>query len=232
MCIEDIGVTTVNINSQVVAILLEDVPCCCFAVTANEFSYMAASKRIVGFAPCFIVPGCTVGNIKINDTLIRITSCTKVFRKRNTGPGRILIRQAYIDNTVSIKSVIIRVSLFAISNCIAFDYCSSFAGRKLVRPHIYVNITAISLQCIVFFIFVSSNLNITAADSNGRTGSDSSQCITIFQVDINLTVYINDRCFAAPILCILGPKTMGRAKDVICQLKVTVNIHTATIILR
>ena len=230
MSIENVGVAAVIINGQVIAVLLEDVARSSLAFTACQLSYMAAVKCCIGFAPCFIVPGCTVGNIKINDPLIRITSCTKVFRKRNTGPGRILIRQAYIDNTVSIRIVKIRVSPFAISNCIAFNYCSNSACCILVSIHVDINNAAIRFQCIVFILLVSSNLNITAADSYGRTGSDSSQRITVFQVDINLTIYVDDRCFAAVESSILSPKTMGRSEAVICQLKVTVNIYTASII--
>ena len=90
--VEDVGVTTVSINSQVIAVLLEDVACCCFAVTANEFSYMAAGKGVVVFAPCFIVPGCTVGNIEINDAFISTAALSNIFSKSNTSPGRILIR--------------------------------------------------------------------------------------------------------------------------------------------
>ena len=230
--IEDVGVAAVVINGQVIAVLLEDVACSCCACTACQLSYMAAFKCCIGFAPCLIVPGCAVSKIEINDTLEREACTAIIFTKGNTCPGRFFVRQANINRTVSIVHIKVSKCLCAISNCITFNYGSNGACCILVSIHIDINNAAISLQCIIFIIFVSSNLNITAADSYGRTGSDSSQRITIFQVDINLTVYVDDRCFAAKILCILSPKTMSTSEAVICQLKVTVNIHTAAIILR
>ena len=66
MCVEDVGVTAVVINSQVIAVLLEDVACFCFALTANQFCYMAACPffadlRILNnLVNNLVIPGCAV----------------------------------------------------------------------------------------------------------------------------------------------------------------------------
>ena len=66
VCIEDVGVATVVINGQVIAVLLEDVACSCSACTACEVRYTAACPFFA--APrifdnrinYFVVPGCAV----------------------------------------------------------------------------------------------------------------------------------------------------------------------------
>ena len=66
MCVEDVGVAAVVINSQVIAVLLEDVACFCFALTANQFCYMAACPffadlRILNnLVNNLVIPGCAV----------------------------------------------------------------------------------------------------------------------------------------------------------------------------
>ena len=66
MSVEDVGVAAVVINSQVVAVLLEDVACFCFALAANQFCYMAAgpffavSRILNQRINYYVIPGCTI----------------------------------------------------------------------------------------------------------------------------------------------------------------------------
>ena len=66
MSVEDVGVAAVVINSQVVAVLLEDIACFGFALAADKFSNMAACPffsdlRILNnLVNNLVVPGCAV----------------------------------------------------------------------------------------------------------------------------------------------------------------------------
>ena len=91
MSIENVSGAAVIINGQVIAVLLEDVARSSFACTACQLSYMATVKCCIGFAPCFIVPGCAVSKIQVNYTLERETAGAKILRKSCTCPRRFLV---------------------------------------------------------------------------------------------------------------------------------------------
>ena len=61
VCVEDIGVAAVVVNSQILAVLLEDVACMCCISTAGKVGYMAAGKAARNlFAVLLVCPGCTI----------------------------------------------------------------------------------------------------------------------------------------------------------------------------
>ena len=74
VCIEDVGVAAVVVDSQAVAILLEDVACFCIACTANEVRYMTARpfyavKRLgSNLINYFIVPCRTILKPQVSST--------------------------------------------------------------------------------------------------------------------------------------------------------------------
>ena len=69
MSVVDIGIAAVVINSQVVAVILENVACFGITHAADKLGNMAACKRIYGFTPFFVVPGCTVLQEYIDGTI-------------------------------------------------------------------------------------------------------------------------------------------------------------------
>ena len=83
MSVEDVSIAAVVVDSQVSAILLEDVACSCFACTTCQFCYMAAVEATVCFAPNLIIPGCAVIQVHIDNAII--------LRECNAGQGGFLV---------------------------------------------------------------------------------------------------------------------------------------------
>ena len=72
MCVEDVGVAAVVVDSQAVGILLEDVACFSIACTACKVGYMAAVEQgialpiLFGRTVYFVGPACTVLQPQVN----------------------------------------------------------------------------------------------------------------------------------------------------------------------
>jgi len=206
MSVEDVSVAAVVVNGQVSAILLEDIACCCFAVSACELSYMAAAEATVCFAPNLIIPGCAVIQVHIDNAII--------LRECNAGQGGFLVRQANINHAI-----------FAISTNIATDNRSHSARSCLIIIHIYINNAAVSQQAIAGVSLAIPSLDCATANIYSRAGIDSCYCITISAAHINIsfTVYIN----RSTLICY---QTMNRSSKIKLQVKITVNIYTAVIV--
>ena len=174
VCIVDVGVAAIAIDSQRVAVLLEDIACFSIACTTNEACNFTASESVffplfitIGVTIFFISPGCTVGQSQINGTTIAI--CFFFISKvliSNAVPSRIFGSQLEVNNgffAVAGKSFIL--SLLAEDACITFK-SNSFA---LVT---YINGTQSctnSMVSIALFITVIHNFDISCTQSYSST---------------------------------------------------------------
>ena len=105
MCVEDIGIATIVIDSKAVAILLEDAASFSFACTANEVSDFTAGEFIffpfgiaVYITVLLIIPGSTVCHSQVHGTAQAcIFFCIEMF-VCDAGPCGIFGGQLQVDN--------------------------------------------------------------------------------------------------------------------------------------
>ena len=100
MCIENIGVAAVFINSQVLAVLLEDVACMCCISAAGKAGYMAACKAARNlFAVLLVGPGCTICQPQVEATVacLVITGGSNLVQAASA-PGAVCTLQCQINS--------------------------------------------------------------------------------------------------------------------------------------
>ena len=194
MCIEDVGIATVVVNSQVSAILLEDITCFSFAFTADKFSNMAAFELINSFAPLLIVPGSSVLQEDIDCTIefliaaiCRIAFVIKAVIS-DTGPFGICSCQAKVYFSVKLRLI----SIYSTGRCtyIALQYQLVVSCTYCIVVFIKVNVhaggTRFSNHCIIIMLVILINFDVTATVNRQLSMTAvGEQCVAVdFGIDI------------------------------------------------
>ena len=171
MSVEDVSVAAVVVNSQVSAILLEDIACSCFACTADKFSNMAALEAFNSCTPLFVVPGCTVLQEDIDCTveLFIAAICGIAFILEaiicNTSPYGVCSCQAQVYFSVKLRLI----SIYSTGRCtyIALQYQLVVSCTYCIVVFIKVNVHAggarFSNHCIIVVCIILVDFDIAAA---------------------------------------------------------------------
>ena len=171
VCVEDVGIAAVVVDSQAVSILLEDVACFSFACTANEVSDFTAGEFIflpfgiaVYITILLVIPGSTVCQSQVHGTAQAcIFFCIEMF-VCNAGPCGIFGGQLQVDNrflAVARKFL----ALFAEETCITLNG----NGLALAANINGTQSCAQSMETIACLVTVVLNLDIGSTQVNGCT---------------------------------------------------------------
>ena len=190
--VEDVSVAAVVVNSQVSAILLEDITCSCFAFTADKFSNMAAFEAFNSCTPLFVVPGCTVLQEDIDCSVEGLVTRFIAFILEaiigNTGPYGVCSCQAKVYFGVKLRLV----SIYSTGRCtyITFQHQLVVSSAYCIVVFIKVNVHAggarFSNHCIIVVCIILVDFDIAAAvNCQLSMTAVSEQCITV-----NLGIYI------------------------------------------
>ena len=212
MCIEDVGIATVVVNSQVSAILLEDITCFSFAFTADKFSNMAAFELINSFAPLLIVPGSSVLQEDIDCTIefliaaiCRIAFVIKAVIS-DTGPFGICSCQAKVYFSVKLRLV----SIYSTGRCtyIALQYqlvvSSAYCIVVFIKVNVHAGGTRFSNHCIIIMLVILINFDVTATVNRQLSMTAvGEQCVAVdfgiyITIDSNLWSHLH-RIVAAAV---------------------------------
>ena len=197
MCVEDVGVAAVIINSQIIAVILENITCFGITHAADKFGNMAAFKactapRCSGFAPLLIVPGCTVLQEYIDCTVEGLIASFVAFILEavmcNASPYGICGCQAQVYLGVKLRLVGIdctgRCAYVALQHqlVISCAYCIVV----LIQVNVHAGGTGFCHHCIIIMLVILVNFDITATVNRQlRMTAVSKQSIAV-----NLGIYI------------------------------------------
>ena len=197
MCIEDVGVAAVIINSQVSAILLEDITCFSFAFTADKFGNMTAFKtctapRCSGFAPLLIVPGSTVLQEHVDSTVEGLAAGFVAFILEavvcNAGPFGIRSCQAQVYLSVKLRLVGIdctgRCAYVALQHQLVISCAHCIV--ILIQINVHAGSTGFCHHCIVIMLVILVDFDI-AATVNRQL---SMTAVSKQSITVNLGIYI------------------------------------------
>jgi len=195
--VEDVSVAAVVVNSQVSAILLEDIACSCFAFTADKFSNMTAfeavsAPRLTGCAPLFVVPGCTILQEYIDCSVEGLVTRFIAFILEgivsNAGPYGICSCQAQVYLGVQLRLI----SIYSTGRCtyITFQHQLVVSCTYCIVVFIKVNVHAggarFSNHCIIVVCIILVDFDIAAAVNRQL----SMTTVSKQSIAVNLGIYI------------------------------------------
>ena len=197
MCVEDVGVAAVIINSQIIAVILENITCFGITHAADKFGNMAAFKactapRCSGFAPLLIVPGGTVLQEDIDCTVEGLIASFVAFILEavmcNASPYGIRSCQAQVYLSVKLRLI----SIYSTGRCtyIALQYQLVVSCTYCIVVFIKVNVHAggarFSNHCIIIMLVILINFDVTATVNRQLCMTAvSEQCVAVdFGIDI------------------------------------------------
>ena len=197
MCIEDVGVTAVVINSQRFLIILEDVASLCITCTTNKVSYITSLEISISLAPFFVGPGCTVLQPQVSSTgkgyIIFSNAIAAILVVHNASQAGGVSSQAKVKFTLGSVNICticctgMQANVTLDSNIIAI--C---AGNItfLIFENVHVDNAVHSINSSICKGLVLVNSNIAALNINYSTAAVSHQAISI-TLEVNITVNCN-----------------------------------------
>ena len=206
MSVEDIGVAAVVINSQVVAVLLEDVACFCFALAANQFCYMAAgpffavSRILNQRINYYVIPGCTILQPQVCSTgkgCISLSHAVTETVLNNTGQAGFICSQAKVNfalGAMNIRNIHCAGSNADITlNGYIILICAGNIAVFIFND-VHVNYAVFSSDSGIANSLSFLNNNVAALNGNLAAAGISKQTVSI-----TLEVYITVNCNSAAL---------------------------------
>ena len=201
MSIEDIGIATVVINSQLIAVLLEDVACCAFTCATYEVGYTAALKVIGRLAPLFVVPGCTVLQPQISSTVKGQTTCSisiTIVICYHAGEIGVCSGQAKVNCTFGTMNIA-GISCTGRKNHITFDVYIIIicTGNRacFIAQNVHVDCAVLGSDSSIIHFLLRINNNAAALNINNSAAGVSKQAVSI-TLEVYITVYSNAATFS------------------------------------
>ena len=197
MCVEDVGVAAVIINSQIIAVILENITCFGITHAADKFGNMATFKactapRCSGFAPLLIVPGCTVLQEYIDCTVEGLIASFVAFILEavmcNASPYGICGCQAQVYLGVKLRLVGIdctgRCAYVTLQHqlVISCAYCIVI----FIQVNVHAGSAGFCHHCIVIMLVILIDFDVTAAVNRQL----SMTAVSKQAVTVNLGIYI------------------------------------------
>ena len=194
MCIEDVGVTAVVINSQRFLIILEDVASLCITCTTNKVSHITSLEISISLAPFFVGPGCTVLQPQVSSTgkgyIIFSNAIAAILVVHNASQAGGVSSQAKVKFTLGSVNICticctgMQANVTLDSNLIAI--C---AGNItfLIFENIHVDNAVHSIDSSIRKSLILVNSNVAALNINYSTATVGHQAIGI-TLEVNITV--------------------------------------------
>ena len=188
MCIVDVGVAAVVVDSQAVAILLEDIASFCIACATYEVSYLTALEDCIalpitlGRTMNFVSPACTILQPQVD---LAVVTCHVSYAFQS----RFFCIQSYVDDRCCCIASTVRCCQIALQHYVLAQASGCFAA---IQSNIHVDGAIVSTHCCISTLCAAIvDSNCTAAIyGNNRAVTIGMQAIAVSS-DIYVTVNSN-----------------------------------------
>ena len=200
MCIVNIGIATVVVDSQIIAVILEDTACMSRIAAANKVCYMAACKACQSVLAIYLVsPFSTVCQPQVEAAMFFTISR---FVHAAASPNAICALQRQIDARFLILSIDITSEFNNIVACIVIldidvdnagaiglqcivCFCLGILFDFQIAVHVD-NASAASIDTIAFLITGSGNCSICINGNSGAYLSENTLTFTVHSFSIKI----------------------------------------------